>query len=41
MEEGNADLRKVYEEIIKFGVILDDLSLLKVTYNPEDSKTKE
>lgn len=41
VEEGNADLRKVYEEIIKFGVILDDLSLLKVTYNPEDSKTKE
>ncbi|EMN48712.1 stage II sporulation protein E [Leptospira interrogans str. L1207] len=41
VEEENADLRKVYEEIIKFGVILDDLSLLKVTYNPEDSKTKE
>ncbi|EMO41291.1 stage II sporulation protein E [Leptospira noguchii serovar Autumnalis str. ZUN142] len=41
VEEGNADLRKVYEKILKFGAILDDLSLLKVTYNPECSKTNE
>lgn len=41
VEEGNADLRKIYEKILKFGVILDDLSLLKVTYNPEDNKTNE
>ncbi|WP_082281099.1 SpoIIE family protein phosphatase [Leptospira kirschneri] len=41
VEEGNADLRKIYEKILKFGVILDDLSLLKVTYNPKDNKTNE
>ncbi|EMY77548.1 stage II sporulation protein E [Leptospira weilii serovar Ranarum str. ICFT] len=34
VEEGQANLREVYDRILKFGSLLDDFSLLKITYHP-------
>ncbi|WP_081605050.1 SpoIIE family protein phosphatase [Leptospira alstonii] len=39
VEEGCADLREVYDRILKFGALLDDFSLLKITYHPKRSET--
>ncbi|AYV57367.1 stage II sporulation protein E [Leptospira kmetyi] len=35
VEEGSADLRAVYDKILKFGALVDDFTLLKITYHPE------
>lgn len=35
VEEGAADLREVYDRILKFGALVDDFTLLKITYHPE------
>ncbi|TGM57783.1 SpoIIE family protein phosphatase [Leptospira adleri] len=35
VEEGYGDLREVYDRILKFGALVDDFTLLKITYHPE------
>ncbi|WP_100748101.1 SpoIIE family protein phosphatase, partial [Leptospira ellisii] len=35
VEEGSGDLREVYDRILKFGSLVDDFTLLKITYHPE------
>ncbi|AOP36053.1 stage II sporulation protein E [Leptospira tipperaryensis] len=37
VEEGYGDLREVYDRIVKFGALVDDFTLLKITYHPETS----
>ncbi|MBM9577873.1 SpoIIE family protein phosphatase [Leptospira sp. 201903070] len=36
VEEGGADLKEVYDRIVKFGALVDDFTLLKITYHPDD-----
>ncbi|RHX89932.1 SpoIIE family protein phosphatase [Leptospira stimsonii] len=35
VEEGYGDLREVYEKILKFGTLVDDFTLLKITFHPK------
>ncbi|MBM9501269.1 SpoIIE family protein phosphatase [Leptospira sp. 201903071] len=37
VEEGAADLKEVYDRIVKFGALVDDFTLLKITYHPESA----
>ncbi|RHX93816.1 stage II sporulation protein E [Leptospira yasudae] len=39
VEEGYGDLREVYDRILKFGGLVDDLTLLKITYHPGKNGT--